>query len=942
MAKKTKKQTNTKAIDQRPFMGLRSFEEKNKSQFGGRDKEIRKLFNLIDNRGLTVVFGKSGIGKTSLLKAGLMPELRQNFYFPIYIRIDYSSSKTPLNQLRERVYKQMRKKDPSISEVGEHTLWDYFHNVNLVDGLLTPVLILDQFEETFTLGDANIRDVLEMVIELADLAENQIPLKVQQEYQKKDETIPSYYGKQPYRVVLSLREDYLARLEELKRYMPSIMDSRFRVVQMTITQALDAAIKPGKELLDEAVASEIIKKLPGVSQSDFDVLSNKKGKENEKLKVEPFLLSLICDRINEKRIDRGLETITFDLVSEFNVKDVIRSFYYETIEEYGPQIQHAIEDRLLTEGGFRKLQALEELLRDYDIEENAIDELVDARILRKEMRDGIEYVELIHDVLSPVIKEKRDRRIEREREEKRKAAIERARAKNRARISKIISGIAAGVGVILIATIWTAVSSFREKENLKEKTENMALARKLLFTSQSLGSYDGEHEKAALVARVAYLINERNKSGETVGENMYDQFFYNAMYEALRNVPDNRVELDGGGEDLKSMEYIEPNEIYVGLKDGTVKDLEDRSTLYDFNPKQQNLTRGNAGTRISRRATSGLYVGNSRQLKSKKNRVTSLAWYQQEGRNLLAMAGIFDSIVIYDLDADEVYKKISIPNSKTAGKVIEFNAKGSLVLNQRESLVIWEPPYDMPLSWNVREALVWDDSTKIKTKYDAALLQWGEETLKKPKSGDILPFLDVYSCFSIAQNGTIAIGTYGGMVLLNEDAYLKLWFKDIGTVSAVRFHTSGQSLILGNEKGEVFEMFLNNEQDYSLQKHQYQTEKIVDITYHPNDTLVGTASDDGTVVIWNRFDGSSQPALNSILVGYKNLGAVNNVNFTPDGDYILAGYSNGTILKWPIYIDKLANLICEEVDVKIDMEEWEEILDGRNINVADYQCKNTN
>src|SRR5680860_1393406 len=127
--------------DQRPFLGLRPFEEKNKSQFGGRDKEIRELFGLIENRGLTVVFGKSGIGKTSLLKAGLMPELRQNFYFPMYLRIDFSCATTPLQQLRKFIFEEMKKKDPTILPIGGVTLWEYFHHIKLLDGLVTPFLI---------------------------------------------------------------------------------------------------------------------------------------------------------------------------------------------------------------------------------------------------------------------------------------------------------------------------------------------------------------------------------------------------------------------------------------------------------------------------------------------------------------------------------------------------------------------------------------------------------------------------------------------------------------------------------------------------------------------------------------------------------------------------------------------------------------------------------
>src|SRR5580765_3079260 len=92
---------NVEQVDvQRPFQGLRSYEEKNKTQFGGRDAEIRELYNLVEANRLTIVFGKSGIGKTSLIKAGLIPELQKNYFFSIYLRIDYSSNKTPLNQVR--------------------------------------------------------------------------------------------------------------------------------------------------------------------------------------------------------------------------------------------------------------------------------------------------------------------------------------------------------------------------------------------------------------------------------------------------------------------------------------------------------------------------------------------------------------------------------------------------------------------------------------------------------------------------------------------------------------------------------------------------------------------------------------------------------------------------------------------------------------------------
>ena len=50
--------------------------------FFGRDAEIRELFERVQHRPLTVLFGQSGLGKTSLLQAGLVPRLRDAGFQP--------------------------------------------------------------------------------------------------------------------------------------------------------------------------------------------------------------------------------------------------------------------------------------------------------------------------------------------------------------------------------------------------------------------------------------------------------------------------------------------------------------------------------------------------------------------------------------------------------------------------------------------------------------------------------------------------------------------------------------------------------------------------------------------------------------------------------------------------------------------------------------------
>ncbi|MEH2092983.1 nSTAND1 domain-containing NTPase [Nostoc sp.] len=63
-----------------PYRGLESFEEAHSRLFFGRSKEIDILYERIDSKDqqLTVVLGISGAGKSSLVKAGLIPRLREN------------------------------------------------------------------------------------------------------------------------------------------------------------------------------------------------------------------------------------------------------------------------------------------------------------------------------------------------------------------------------------------------------------------------------------------------------------------------------------------------------------------------------------------------------------------------------------------------------------------------------------------------------------------------------------------------------------------------------------------------------------------------------------------------------------------------------------------------------------------------------------------------
>ena len=72
----------------RRYPGLKPFDRSQNTLFRGRQDDILRLSNLVLRSRLTVFFAKSGIGKTSLLQAGVAPEIEEQGYFPIVLRLE--------------------------------------------------------------------------------------------------------------------------------------------------------------------------------------------------------------------------------------------------------------------------------------------------------------------------------------------------------------------------------------------------------------------------------------------------------------------------------------------------------------------------------------------------------------------------------------------------------------------------------------------------------------------------------------------------------------------------------------------------------------------------------------------------------------------------------------------------------------------------------------
>ena len=70
------------------YPGVRPFEETDHPLFKGRKAATEALLLRVLSVRLLLQFAPSGVGKTSLLNAGLFPQLRPHGYFPFVIRLN--------------------------------------------------------------------------------------------------------------------------------------------------------------------------------------------------------------------------------------------------------------------------------------------------------------------------------------------------------------------------------------------------------------------------------------------------------------------------------------------------------------------------------------------------------------------------------------------------------------------------------------------------------------------------------------------------------------------------------------------------------------------------------------------------------------------------------------------------------------------------------------
>lgn len=415
-----------------PWRGPDSFTEADAHEFFGRTRETKRLLRLVEGGLLTVLFGDSGLGKTSLIRAGLFPELRKRCFTPVYFRLRFEEgAPSPIEQVWQRL-DEIAGVD-KVDGAWPSDLWGWFHDRK--NGLFSErldgaslVLVFDQFEELFTKGGGGERR--EFLEQLAELAENRVPEAIREavgakggseEDERRIEAVRRrYFGdggveSEPYRILLSLRAEYLYLFDRLSGMMQSGMKRRMELEPMARKEAMEAIRRPAPQLVSKEVAELLVDRIAGGREDDWGGDLPLDGEKP--VWIQPGVLSLVCDRLNRERIREGRSEISAGQINE-KFDEIFDNYYDEAFERLDPEARRFVEARMVDAEGHRLL--LEHRFVEEGIGAGAMDSLFESRLLKGEERSNKKYVELVHDRFAAVALKRRRSREEGEQAEERR------------------------------------------------------------------------------------------------------------------------------------------------------------------------------------------------------------------------------------------------------------------------------------------------------------------------------------------------------------------------------------------------------------------------------------------------------------------------------------------------------------------------------------------
>ncbi len=365
-------------IDQSPYAGLSSFQEGDAGKFFGRSREIASMMTRIRDQPLMAVVGSSGVGKSSFVRAGLVPALKRSgeTWETLVIR----PGRKPLESLAAVIQPMVATSTNLADDMEEQR--KLVETLRREPGHLGHVLrgrarldsrrllvFVDQFEELYT-QTADPAERAAFTACLSAVADD---------------------ATSPLRVVLSIRSDFLDRVAEDQRFVTELTQGLFFLGPPNREGLRDAIVQP-------AEMAGFRFELPTMVDDMLNHLESTPG-------ALP-LLQFAATKLWEAR-DTARKMLTHASYTAMGgVAGALASHADRVVENLGSKanLVRAVLLRLVTPERTRAIvpmAELRELSREVGEVQRLVDQMVDARLLVVQTLEGGKgsTVEIVHESL---------------------------------------------------------------------------------------------------------------------------------------------------------------------------------------------------------------------------------------------------------------------------------------------------------------------------------------------------------------------------------------------------------------------------------------------------------------------------------------------------------------------------------------------------------------
>ncbi len=463
-----------------PFKGLAPFEDSDLDAllFFGREGESEVIAaNLIASR-VTVLYGPSGVGKSSVLRAGVAHRLRSEQDAEVVVFSTWTGD--PVAGLIAAVGGNGDCMVDTLADAADRAGGDLY-------------VILDQFEELFLYQRRGgvFAEQLAEVLRRPGLRVN---------------------------VLIGMREDSLARLDALKASIPNLLANRLRLERLDRAAGVAAIVGPVNRYnemvgederveiepeLEDAVLDEVAAGRVELSVAGRGVVVG--GRDEDR--IEAPYLQLVLSRLWDVERSRGSRTLRLSTLRELGgAEHIVEDHLERAMADLSPREKGAaaaMYNFLVTPSGTKIAHGVRDLAGYAAVAEaeasDVLQRLTAERIVRASSENGptTTRYEIFHDVLADAVLAWRARF-----EAERAIAEERERHRRRQRRFLVI-GIAALIGMAVMAAI--AIYALQQRS---EAQHQAAVAQELQAKAEQA------LEKEAKATQKAKKSEEKSKQSE--------------------------------------------------------------------------------------------------------------------------------------------------------------------------------------------------------------------------------------------------------------------------------------------------------------------------------------------------------------------------------------------------------------------------------------------